>query len=163
MIDHYTPPPGFQFDDRVSPPIVENLYSDEYNVPGKVLDIIFWAKCFLRVFRILKHLKDVVRRVVETAKRYQKAFKTNHIMWMMGDDNAYADAHRWWDFSWNFCNKYFHRYKNMDKLINVVNQNSTNRIFMFYSSPDCYTSAKHQADLTWTTNSYDYLPLRSEG
>ena len=51
----------------------------------------------------------------------------------------------------------------MDKLINVVNRNSTNRIYMFYSSPDCYTSAKHQADLTWTTNSYDYLPLRSEG
>ena len=40
MIDHYTPPPGFQFDDRVSPPIVENLYSGEYNVPGKSSELI---------------------------------------------------------------------------------------------------------------------------
>ena len=74
--------------------------------------------------------------------------RTNHIMWTMGEDNRYANANLW--------------YKNIDKLIHAVNSNATNGIYMFYSSPDCYTQAKHEANVTWNVNHYDYMPLRDD-
>jgi len=56
------------------------------------------------------NVPDVVDRAVKTSIIYQSMFKTNHVMWTMGKDNAYVSAGLW--------------SKNMDKLIEIVNRNA---------------------------------------
>jgi len=116
-------PAGFDYNDPTTSPVINNPYSDEYNVDY------------------------IVKLALNRTMEYTAAYRTKHVMWTMGEDNRYAFADLW--------------YKNMDKLIFEVNRkSSTHGVHFLYSSPDCYTKSKHEANLTWTTNSYDYLPLR---
>ena len=103
--------------------IVDNPDSDAYNV-DYVIDL-----------------------ALNITKVYNQTYLTNHVMWTMGSDNAYAFAHIW--------------YKNMDKLIEVMNEKAGDKVHFLYSTPECYTLAKNDAGIEWPINEHDYMPLRT--
>ncbi|XP_022084551.1 lysosomal alpha-mannosidase-like [Acanthaster planci] len=123
---HYGPPPGFCFDVFCSdPPIMDDPDLVDYNVD------------------------DRVSKFVLLAKVQNSVYGTNHIMFTMGSDFQYSDAHTW--------------YKNLDKLIKYVNlkQNETN-VHAFYSTPSCYTHSLNQVTKTWSTKSDDFFPYADQ-
>ena len=104
--------------------IVDNEKSDAYNVD------------------------EVIAKALNTAMLYNETFLTNHVMWTMGKDNAYAFAHLW--------------YKNMDKLVRLMNEKAGDKVNFLYSTPECYTLAKNSAKIdAWPVNEADYMPLRT--
>jgi hypothetical protein len=69
----------------------------------------------------------------------------SHVMWTMGDDFRYMDAHMW--------------YKNLDKLIKAVNADG--RVEAFYSTPYEYTLAKlTEPNVTYPPLKGDFFPYR---
>jgi lysosomal alpha-mannosidase len=70
----------------------------------------------------------------------------------MGSDFQYSNSHLW--------------FKNLDKLINYVNDNNKNessngdkKLNVFYSTPACYLYALNQANITeWPTKKDDFFP-----
>jgi alpha-mannosidase len=71
-----------------------------------------------------------------------KEFRTNHLMWTMGDDFAYEYANTW--------------FKQMDKLIHYVNLDG--RVNALYSTPSIYLDAKYAANETWPLKTGDFFP-----
>ena len=56
-----------------------------------------------------------------------------NIMMTMGSDFQYSNAHMW--------------YKNMDKLIHNANKLHGDKVNLMYSTPACYTKARHESGL----------------
>jgi len=121
----YGPPQGFNWDlvGGADEPVIDNQESEEYNVPA------------------------MVEKLVNLAKRYQASYATNNVMFPMGTDFQYQDAHIY--------------FKNMDKLIKHVNAMS-DEVKIFYSTPSCYTKALHDTGRTWVGKSDDYFPYASD-
>lgn len=116
---HYEPPHEFQFDiSSTTSPIQDDPALFGYNVP-KLVDLF-----------------------VEYATNQSKEYRTNHVMWPMGDDFAYENANTW--------------YKQIDKLIHYVNKDG--RVSAFYSTPSIYLDAVHAANATWHLKTDDYFP-----
>ncbi|KAJ7526059.1 hypothetical protein O6H91_17G079900 [Diphasiastrum complanatum] len=116
---HYTPPDGFRFDIQSrEPPIQDDLLLYDINVQ--------------------EHVDLFVKLAVEQGKE----FRTNHIMWTMGDDFAYENANTW--------------FKQIDKLIHYVNKDG--RVNAFYSTPSIYVDANHAQNVSWPLKIDDFFP-----
>ncbi|XP_067938019.1 lysosomal alpha-mannosidase-like [Watersipora subatra] len=92
------------------------------------------------------NVDEVVEQAIKDALQQNESFKGGHITWLMGDDFNYQNAQTW--------------YKNMDKLISLVNarQSSGSKVNLLYSNPSCYTYAKNKLNITWSTKSDDFFP-----
>jgi alpha-mannosidase len=116
---HYEPPSAFSFDiDSTNPPFQDDPRLSDYNVP------------------------ELVDLFVEYVQNQSKEFRTNHLMWTMGDDFAYEYANTW--------------FKQMDKLIHYVNLDG--RVNALYSTPSIYLDAKYAANETWPLKTGDFFP-----
>ncbi|XP_053319845.1 lysosomal alpha-mannosidase [Spea bombifrons] len=87
-------------------------------------------------------LKNFLKAVADQAQHY----RSNHLIMTMGSDFHYENANLW--------------YKNMDKLIALVNAQQTNgsKVNVIYSTPSCYLNALHRANLTWPMKMDDFFP-----
>lgn len=81
--------------------------------------------------------------VDEVVERFSSAIQDEHrvtqginIAFKMGSDFQYTNANMW--------------FKNMDKLINIMNLREGHRFKVFYSNPNQYTLAKAEEKLRWT-------------
>ncbi|CAI5998616.1 unnamed protein product [Closterium sp. NIES-65] len=116
---HYLPPDSFRYDtNNWDPPVQDDPELYDYNVQQRV------------------------DKFVETALKQAESYRTNHIMWTMGDDFAYSNAVTW--------------FRNMDKLIHYVNRDG--RVNAFYSTPSIYVDAKHRANESWPVKTGDFFP-----
>uniref|UniRef100_A0A6I8N4V2 Alpha-mannosidase n=1 Tax=Ornithorhynchus anatinus TaxID=9258 RepID=A0A6I8N4V2_ORNAN len=90
--------------------------------------------------------KQLVSYFLETAATQAKHYRTNHIVMTMGSDFHYENANLW--------------FKNMDKLIRLVNaqQQNGSRVHVLYSTPSCYLGALNKANLTWSLKQDDFFP-----
>ena len=71
-----------------------------------------------------------------------------HLMFTFGDDFNYQNANQ--------------NYKNMDKLIRHMNENSdTHGYHLLYSTPSCYVKALNDAGEVWSTKEDDFFPYAS--
>eukprot|EP00850_Spirogloea_muscicola_P005017 SM000022S07231 [mRNA] locus=s22:665524:679079:- [translate_table: standard] len=116
---HYDPPEGFRYEIKSQDPPIQDdpsLFDD--------------------------NVEERVNAFVEAAKEQSSQFRTNHIMWTMGEDFSYSNANTW--------------YKNMDKLIHYVNRDG--RVNAMYSTPSIYIDAKHSANETWPLKHNDFFP-----
>ncbi|KAH9288551.1 hypothetical protein KI387_032668, partial [Taxus chinensis] len=119
LAHHYDPPPEFRYDIKTTETTIQDdpfLY--DYNVEQQI-DLF-----------------------VQLAKEQAKQFRTNHIMWTMGEDFAYENANTW--------------FKQMDKLIHYANKDG--RVNAFYSTPTIYTFQKHAANESWPLKTDDFFP-----
>lgn len=122
LANHYEPPDGFSFDfDSSSPPVQDDPKLFDYN------------------------LEERVELFVQHAQEQAKQFRTNHLMWTMGDDFAYEYAHTW--------------FKQLDKLVHYVNKDG--RVNTFYSTPSLYVDMKEASNETWPLKLDDYFPYAS--
>ncbi|GJP85072.1 hypothetical protein CLOP_g15174 [Closterium sp. NIES-67] len=116
---HYLPPDSFRYDtNNWDPPVQDDPELYDYNV------------------------QERVDKFVETALKQAESYRTNHIMWTMGDDFAYSNAITW--------------FRNMDKLIHYVNRDG--RVNALYSTPSIYVDAKHHANESWPLKTGDFFP-----
>lgn len=119
MHHHYDPPEGFRFDIKsTDTPIQDDPRLFDYNV------------------------EERVDAFVAAALNQSASFRTKHIMWAMGEDFAYSNAHTW--------------YSNMDKFIHYVNKDG--RVNVLYSTPSIYVDAKHAAGESWPLKVDDFFP-----
>ncbi|KAI5069031.1 hypothetical protein GOP47_0015332 [Adiantum capillus-veneris] len=119
LANHYEPPDGFSFDIGSSnPPVQDDSELFDYN------------------------LEERVNLFVQRAQEQAKEFRTNHLMWTMGDDFAYEYAHTW--------------FKQLDKLVHYVNKDG--RVNAFYSTPSLYVDMKEASNETWPLKLDDYFP-----
>ncbi|KAI5069723.1 hypothetical protein GOP47_0016024 [Adiantum capillus-veneris] len=117
--DFYYPPDGFNFDfESFDTPIQDDPLLFDFNVQERVEDFVTYA---------------------ETQASH---FRTNHIMWTLGGDFQYQNAHGW--------------FKQLDKFINWVNKDG--RVNTFYSTPSIYTDAKFAANESWPLKQDDFFP-----
>ncbi|CAI5521653.1 unnamed protein product, partial [Closterium sp. Naga37s-1] len=79
--------------------------------------------------------------VQETMNRAQ-AFRTNHLLFPMGEDFSFNEAIMW--------------FKNMDKLIHYVNLDG--RVNALYSTPSFYVDAVQKENKTWPLKTGDMFP-----
>ncbi|CAH2272891.1 voltage-dependent P Q-type calcium channel subunit alpha-1A [Pelobates cultripes] len=81
----------------------------------------------------------------EAAKTSQH-YRTNHLIMTMGSDFQYENANLW--------------FKNMDKLITLVNAQQTNgsKVNVFYSTPSCYLNSLNRANMSWPIKTDDFFP-----
>ncbi|EDO37584.1 predicted protein [Nematostella vectensis] len=89
-----------------------------------------------------ENVKQRVEEFIKLACEQGSQYKSNNIMMTMGSDFMYENANLW--------------YKNLDKLIAHVNQDS--RVRAFYSTPTTYLEALHAANLTWGLKTDDFFP-----
>ncbi|CAI5465089.1 unnamed protein product [Closterium sp. Yama58-4] len=122
ILDRYTyyPPELFKWEpgDDHTLGVKDNIWSSETNV------------------------KQRVSAFVNVALQQAASYRTNHIMWTMGEDFSHADALPW--------------FSNLDKLIHYVNLDG--RVNAFYSTPAMYVDAKHRANESWPTRTGDMFP-----
>ncbi|GJP46907.1 hypothetical protein CLOM_g6156, partial [Closterium sp. NIES-68] len=88
------------------------------------------------------NVKERVDEFVQVALAQAANYRTEHIMWTMGEDFSHTDALPW--------------FANMDKLIHYVNQDG--RVNALYSTPSMYVEAKQQANETWPVRGGDMFP-----
>ena len=72
------------------------------------------------------------------------SYRTEHLFVCMGDDFTYQNAAM--------------VYKNMDKLIGLINGNSTYDMTLLYSTPEEYLEAVHSLNTTWPLKTDDFFP-----
>lgn len=119
MHHHYDPPEGFRWDiETLDAPIQDDPRLFDVNVDVRVNDF------------------------VEAAHENGGQFRTNHVMWAMGEDFAYSNAQTW--------------FSNMDKLIHYVNKDG--RVNVLYSTPSIYLDQKHAANESWPLKEKDFFP-----
>ncbi|KAH9288550.1 hypothetical protein KI387_032667, partial [Taxus chinensis] len=115
----YMPPDGFDFGIATTEAVIQDdpfLY--DYNV------------------------EERVNTFVQLARKQAKEYRTNHIIWTMGEDFAYESAGTW--------------FKQMDKLIHYVNKDG--RVNAFYSTPTIYTKEKFMSNESWPLKTDDFFP-----
>ncbi|XP_070185670.1 lysosomal alpha-mannosidase-like [Littorina saxatilis] len=121
---------------------------DGYYAPrGFVLDGV---ENLFKGSRELENTLEFMNIVRERAN----AFRTNHLLLPMGSDFGYRVAGDW--------------FKNMDKLIELVNAKQTEgkkkviererKINLLYSTPSCYLQHVHNSNLTWAVKTDDLHP-----
>ncbi|XP_069623348.1 lysosomal alpha-mannosidase [Ranitomeya imitator] len=88
----------------------------------------------------------VVKSFLKTVSLQAAKYRSSHIVMTMGSDFHYENAIPW--------------YKNMDKLINLVNAQQMNgsNVNVIYSTPSCYLMALNRANLSWPTKMDDFFP-----
>eukprot|EP01012_Entosiphon_sulcatum_P033578 TRINITY_DN4250_c0_g1_i1.p1 TRINITY_DN4250_c0_g1~~TRINITY_DN4250_c0_g1_i1.p1 ORF type:complete len:989 (-),score=171.07 TRINITY_DN4250_c0_g1_i1:1004-3946(-) len=115
----YGPPDGFNYDVFSNDqPINDNPNLEDYNV------------------------KERVDAFVDVSKATAQVIRGNNIMFTMGSDFEYNNAHHW--------------FKNLDKLIHHVNADG--RINVFYSTPEIYTAEKQKESIEWPLKDDDFFP-----
>ena len=119
------PPAGFNWDmiGGEDEPMIDNPESEEYNVD------------------------TIVKKFIDVSLNYQVNYDTNQILFPMGEDFHYQDAHIW--------------YKNMDKLIKYVNKRQ-DKVNVFYSTPSCYLKAIYDTGHIFETKNDDFFPYASD-
>lgn len=123
FLKHYSPPDGFEFETGgVDDVVQDDRLLFDYNV------------------------KDRVDAFVATAQEQAQYFRTNHIMFTMGDDFTYQNARSW--------------FREMDKFIHYVNLDG--RVNTFYSTPSIYTDSVHAANVTWPLKVDDFFPYADD-
>ena len=75
-------------------------------------------------------------------------YNTNELLVTIGGDFNYQNANA--------------NFKNMDKLINLINTDPNNGLNLFYSTPDNYTQAVYSAGLAWTNKTDDFFPYADD-
>lgn len=90
--------------------------------------------------------KELVNYFLKLASSQKKYYRTNHTVMTMGSDFHYENANMW--------------FKNMDKLISLVNAQQANgsKVHVLYSTPTCYLWELNKANLTWTVKEDDFFP-----
>ncbi|ERE78954.1 lysosomal alpha-mannosidase [Cricetulus griseus] len=91
--------------------------------------------------------KSLVSYFLMLAHSQQKYYRTNHIVMTMGSDFQYENANMW--------------FKNMDKLIRLVNEQQQaegSKVHVLYSTPTCYLWELNKANLTWSVKEDDFFP-----
>lgn len=88
----------------------------------------------------------LVNYFLKLAYSQQQYYRTNHTVMTMGSDFQYENANMW--------------FKNMDKLIRLVNEQQANgsRVHVLYSTPACYLWELNKANLTWSVKEDDFFP-----
>ncbi|XP_076427922.1 lysosomal alpha-mannosidase isoform X5 [Peromyscus maniculatus bairdii] len=84
---------------------------------------------------------------LQLASLQQQYYRTNHTVMTMGSDFHYEDANMW--------------FKNMDKLIRLVNEQQQaegSKVHVLYSTPTCYLWELNKANLTWSVKEDDFFP-----
>ncbi|CAI7905688.1 unnamed protein product, partial [Closterium sp. NIES-54] len=71
--------------------------------------------------------------------------RSEHVMWVMGEDFSHANAALW--------------FKNLDKLVHYVNLDG--RVNALYSTPSRYLDAKHRSNQSWPLKEADFFPYAS--
>ena len=90
------------------------------------------------------NVKEWIDRIVSAAQHQASQTRTNHQLWMLGNDFTFQAASRW--------------YTNYDKLIHYVNMDG--RVRIFYSTPSEYVKAKHRDGKDWgRVRTTDLFPL----
>ncbi|KAG7306829.1 hypothetical protein JYU34_008275 [Plutella xylostella] len=93
-----------------------------------------------------------VHRRVSALLQYINAeashYRSGHIVLTMGGDFTYQDAGMW--------------YTNLDKLIEHTNRVAEGKVHLFYSTPNCYLKAVHDANPTLPTKRDDFFPYASD-
>lgn len=123
MYHHYSAPSGFDFDTlSTDQPFVADEKLDTYNAPERSQDLYDW----------IQHQRE--------------HFMTNDIMFTMGDDFRFSNAH-----------KYF---ASSDSLIKYWNDNvfSQTNIELIYSTPSMYVDAIAAQNVEWPTKYDDLFP-----
>ncbi|XP_024541409.1 alpha-mannosidase isoform X1 [Selaginella moellendorffii] len=119
LANHYSPPEGMNFDFKSNDPLIQDnplLY--DYN------------------------LQERIDLFVKRAQEQSEQFRSNHIMWTMGQDFNYEQANTW--------------FKQLDKLVHYMNKDG--RINVFYSTPSIYVDSKNTANITWPLKTEDFFP-----
>lgn len=80
---------------------------------------------------------------VAKASEAANHFRTNHILFPIGGDFEYINAHL--------------QFKNADRLINYINTNYPN-ITLLYSTPGQYIDALYNSNITWPVRYDDMFP-----
>ncbi|XP_053440988.1 lysosomal alpha-mannosidase isoform X2 [Nycticebus coucang] len=90
--------------------------------------------------------KELVDYFLILATSQAQKYRTNHTMMTMGSDFQYQNANMW--------------FKNLDKLIRLVNAQQANRsrVNVLYSTPACYLWELNKANLTWSEKHDDFFP-----
>ncbi|XP_029413237.1 lysosomal alpha-mannosidase isoform X2 [Nannospalax galili] len=90
--------------------------------------------------------KQLVHYFLQLANAQGNFYRTNHTVMTMGSDFQYENANMW--------------FKNMDKLIRLVNAQQANgsRVHVLYSTPSCYLRELNKANLTWSVKEDDFFP-----
>lgn len=88
----------------------------------------------------------VLKLFLKTVNTQASKYRSNHIVMTMGSDFQYENAVPW--------------FKNMDKLINLVNAQQVNgsKVNVIYSTPSCYLTALNRANLSWPMKMDDFFP-----
>ncbi|XP_075062727.1 lysosomal alpha-mannosidase [Mixophyes fleayi] len=88
----------------------------------------------------------VLTTFLKVVDKQSQTYRTNHIVMTMGSDFQYENAIPW--------------FKNMDKLIDLVNAKQVNgsKVNVIYSTPSCYLSALNRARLSWPMKMDDFFP-----
>lgn len=119
FLKDYSPPSGFEFETGQDTVVMQDdpLLFD-YNV------------------------KASVDAFVAAAQEQAQFYRTNHIMFTMGDDFTYQNARSW--------------FREMDKFVHHVNLDG--RVNTFYSTPSIYTDSKFSSNITWPLKHDDFFP-----
>ncbi|GJP75498.1 hypothetical protein CLOP_g5937 [Closterium sp. NIES-67] len=88
------------------------------------------------------NVRDFVNFFVQETTRRAQAFRTNHLLFPMGEDFSFDEAIMW--------------FKNMDKLIHYVNLDG--RVNALYSTPSFHLDALHKEKKTWPLKTGDMFP-----
>ena len=83
-------------------------------------------------YNVEERLADFMKHVEHWQHATREGNMIN-IMMAMGSDFEYSNAHMW--------------YKNMDKLISNANKLYGDKVNLMYSTPACYTKARHESGL----------------
>ncbi|XP_066449799.1 lysosomal alpha-mannosidase [Eleutherodactylus coqui] len=88
----------------------------------------------------------ILQLFLKTVATQASKYRSNHIVMTMGSDFHYENAILW--------------YKNMDKLISLVNAQQVNgsKVNVIYSTPSCYLTALNRANLSWPMKMDDFFP-----
>ena len=118
---HYSPPPGMCFDISCEDDlVVDNEALFTYNLEYKL------------------------QQFIEDAKNQNQYYRTKNVMFTMGSDFQWEDAHIWYD--------------SLDKIIDNLNKKYPDQFHLFYSTPTRYIEAVHSANLTWQVKTDDFFP-----
>jgi lysosomal alpha-mannosidase len=91
------------------------------------------------------NVKQIADLWVAGVKNRSLAYRSNHILYLMGCDFQYMNA----DIL----------FKNTEKLIKYVNEHSAEYgVHVKYSTPSLYLKEVHKANLTWSVKSDDFFP-----
>ncbi|XP_076763477.1 lysosomal alpha-mannosidase II isoform X2 [Xylocopa sonorina] len=125
LYNNYSPPPGFCYDLLCNDePIIDDPESPDYNV------------------------KTRVETLVRYAHRQAAFYRSNNVIFTMGEDFNYQHAEMW--------------FTNMDRLIRYVKEQKGSEVNIFYSTPSCYLKAVNDANLQWPTKTDDFFPYASD-